>query len=209
MSLDKIFPRPGDPNEVAFWAWLMTVTPPVAFVLPLAACWLLGGFVDFQWVNQPVTFLQSLTILGAMCFPFAAFYAARRGWNEARARASVAWPTVQGRVDRSKIEQRLTKSGTFYRLALVYHYEVGGLYYEGDTVEFGSPRVTAEELIERLAAKYPAGAQVTVHYDPDDPATCVLEMSDEMARQNEWQIWFFLGAPFAISVAVAIKNSLP
>jgi hypothetical protein len=187
----------------------MTVSPCIAFVLPLAAVWLAGGFVDFQWIDYPVTFFQSFAILGAMMFPFAVFYSARSRWNQARARASEAWPTVPGVVETSKVEQRLTKSGIFYKLALSYRYDVDGNGYEGDTAQFGPRRVTAQELIEELAQKYPAGQKVTVHYDPDDPATAVLETSDEMARQNQWQIWFFLAAPLGISIVVAIKNSLP
>ena len=209
MSLDRIIPKPGDQNAVAFWEWVMTVGPPAACVLPLAVSWLFGGFVDFQWINQPVTLLQSFAILGAMCFPFAAFFAARNQWNVSRARASVTWPTAPGMVETSKIERRLTKNGTLYRLALTYGYRVDGNSYEGDTVEFGPPRVRAEELIEGLAKKYPAGAKVAVHYDPDDPATSVLETSDEMAWQDQWRIWLLVAAPFLISIFVSIKNSLP
>jgi hypothetical protein len=73
-------------------------------------------------------------------------------------------------------------------------------------VQIGPARVTAEELVERLADRYPVGAQVTVHYDPADPSDAVLETSDEMARQNAWQIWVLLGAPIVISALVAIVN---
>lgn len=41
----------------------------------------------------------------------AACYAARRGWYEAQARASVAWPTVPGRVERSQSERRTADTG--------------------------------------------------------------------------------------------------
>jgi hypothetical protein len=209
VRLDKLVPQPGDPNAVVFWANATAAGPILACVLPLAIGWLLGAFVDFQWVDKPVNFLQGITILGTMMFPFAAYYAARRRWNEARARASVAWPTVPGKVEQSKIETRQTaRSGTFYRLALIYRYDVGGRDYEGDTVEFGPPRVTNQDLIERLAAKYPVGAPVTVHYDPDAPGDSVLETSDEMARQNMWQVWFFLGMPIVVSILSSIVNSL-
>jgi uncharacterized membrane protein YqaE (UPF0057 family) len=209
VTLASIVPPDGDPRSVAFWEWVMTVSPAIAFVLPLAAVWLLGGFVDFQWIDYPVTFFQSFAILGAMMFPFAAFYYARGRWNQARALASEAWPTVPGVIETSNVEQRLTRSGIFYKLALSYRYEVDGNGYDGDTAEFGPPRVTAQDLIEELAQKYPAGAKVTVHYDPDDPASSVLETSDEMARQNQWQIWLFAAVPIGLSIVVAIKNALP
>jgi len=208
VHLGKLVPKPGDPNEVAFWEWVMMVGPVLACVLPLVAGGWLGAFDDFRWIDRPVTFLQAITILGTMCFPFAAYFAVRRRWNEARARASVAWPTVPGKVERSKVETRQTaRSGTFYRLALVYRYEVGGQDYEGDTVEFGPRFVSDQDFIEDLAAKYPVGTPVTVHYDPDAPGDSVLETSDEMARQNMWQVWLLLGAPIVFSIVAAIVNS--
>ena len=39
------------------------------------AGWLLGAFVDFQWIVKPVNFLQAITILGTICFPVAAYFA--------------------------------------------------------------------------------------------------------------------------------------
>jgi hypothetical protein len=207
VSLDRLVPQPGDPNAVAFWEWMMAAGPIAAGSLTLATGWLLGAFVDWQWVDKPVTFVQALMILGSMCFPVAAFLAARRRWFEARARDAVAWPTVAGKVEGSRIEKMAAQYGTKYRLALAYRYQVGGQDYEGDRVEFGPRRVGSEELIERLADKYLAGADVTVHYDPDDPATAVLETSEEMARQNQWVVWFLLGMPVGLSILAAVRNA--
>jgi uncharacterized protein DUF3592 len=207
VSETRTLPARDDKAAVAFWEWVMTVGPALALVLPLAATWLIGGFEDFQWIDQPVTFVQSLGTLGAMCFPFAAFYYARMRWNQARAAASRNWPTVPGVVETSKVERRQGRWAAFYKLALGYRYEVDGRRYAGDTVQFGPARVTAWELIESLADKYPAGAQVTVHYDPDDPGSSVLETADEMAQQNQWQIWAFCAAPIVLSIVIAIKNS--
>ena len=206
-GLDRLVPKPGDPREVAFWAGGMVIAPVAVCAASLANGWLFGAFVDWVWIDQPVTFIQGLTILGSMCFPVAALLAARRRWFEARARASGAWPTVPGKVERSRVEKAATQYGTNYRLALAYRYQVGGRDYEGDRVEFGPRRVDSQDLIERLAEKYPAGAQVTVHYDPDDPANAVLETSEEMARQNQWAVWFLLATPIVGSVVAAIANA--
>ena len=48
---------------------------------------------------------------------------------------------------------------------------------------------------------------VTVHYNPRAPEDAVLETSDEMAAQNVWRVWFFLGMPIVFSILAAIKNS--
>jgi hypothetical protein len=199
----------ADSTSVAFWGATMVVAPAAALVLPVVATWLFGGYDDFEWVDQPITFLQGLGIIVPMFFPFGAFFYAQSRWNMARARASRDWPTVKGVVQADEVEQRQSSFYVFYKLALRYRYEVGGTSYDGDRVQFGPARVTARELIETLAAKYPPGAQVNIHYDPNAPSMAVLETSDEMAQQDRWRIWFFFAGPFLLSGVVAIRNALP
>jgi hypothetical protein len=186
----------------------MAVAPAAALLLTLTAIWLLGGYEDFQWVDQPVTFIQGLGVGGSLFFPLSAFCYAQRRWNLARARASRRWPTVRGLVQADTVERRENSFGVFYKLALSYRYEVDGISYQGDRVQFGPARVTAGELIESLATRYPPGAEVDVHYDPNDPSTAVIETSDEMARQNRWRIWFPIAAPFLLSGIAAIRNAM-
>ena len=200
----------NDKVAIDFLRLTMLLGPIAAFVLPLLTIGLLGGFEDFQLINKPVTFLQSLGILGAMCFPFGTFLYARSKWNQARARLSRTWPTVSGQVQSSEIKRRITGLPmVLWKLALSYSYRVSGNWYRGDAVQFGAKYVSSRELIETHAKKYAPDAAVTVHYDPDDPGTSVIETSDEMARQNSWQIWIYFLAPIVISVVVAIKNSGP
>jgi hypothetical protein len=206
--LSKLLPQPGNANAIDFWAGVMAAGPIVAGVGMLTIGWLLGAFTDFQLVDKPVNFIQGLTILGTMCFPFAVFFEARRRWNAAQARASVAWPRVPGKVGRSASERTYGMYGmAFYRLALRYSYEVDGRVYEGDMAQFGPPRVTNRDLIEGLVEKYPAGKDVTVHYNPDAPEIAVLETSDEMAWQNAWQVWFLFGFPIVASAIAAVVNA--
>jgi uncharacterized protein DUF3592 len=200
----------NDKVPADFLQLTMLFGPVAAFVLPLLTVGLLGGFDDFQLVNKPITFLQSLGILGAMCFPFGAFLFARRKWNQSRARLSRTWPTVPGQVQSSEMERRITGlPAVLWRLALSYSYRVSENSYRGDAVQFGAKYVSSKELIQAQAKKYPPGAAITVHYDPDDPGTSVIETSDEMARQNSWQIWLYFLTPIVISIVVAIKNSGP
>jgi len=153
-----------------------------------------------------VTPLQAFAILGAMLFPCAAFLYAQGEWNRVQARASRAWPTVPGVVQESRIDHKQTQYTRLHRLVLRYRYEVGRDGYDGDMAEFGPSWVRAKDSIEALAQKYPVGAKVTVHYDPNDPKTSVLDVSDAMARQNNWRIWLFVVFPFALAVVVAIVN---
>jgi hypothetical protein len=196
----------SDAGAVRLWERLGTIGPPLAFILPLAVLWLLGGFDDFQWIGGSVTLAQSFAMLGAMCFPFAVFLYCGARWNQALAHASSAWPTTTGVVNESSVKGSEGRRRPSYRLELRYSYEVDGQSYDGDQAQFGPTRVTEKLPIETLAKRYPQGAQVTVHYDPDDPSTSVLDTSDEMARQMDWRIWYLAAAPFLVSVAVALWN---
>jgi hypothetical protein len=197
---------PDKRNSVAFWGAMLVAGPAVAAIAPPLAVWLLGGFEDFQWVDQDVTPAQVFGIIGAMAFPFAAFFAAQAMFNQARAKASRAWPTAPGKVESCEQRRRSTRTGTVYQLALSYSYEVGGFEYQGHSAEFGPSWVANESLIDELARKYPAGTAVTVHFDPTDPQTSVLETSEALALAGLRKVWLFLALPFFFTLLIAAKS---
>jgi hypothetical protein len=197
-------------SPIDFWSAVMVAGPIAAGVGMLTIGWLLGAFEDFQRINKAVTFAEAMMILGTMCFPFAAFYAARRHRDAVQARASAAWPTVPGKIERTGTRRTSGAYRTvFYELTLAYRYEVDGVPYTGDMAQFGPPRVTNRDFIEGLAEKYPVGKDVTVHYDPEAPEIAVLETSDEMAAQNAWVIWLLLGIPIVASMFTGWLNARP
>lgn len=203
--------KPTARNEanaaMAFWDRMGIVGPLAALVLPLLGGWLFGAFEDFQWLsNQAVTPLQAFTMLGAMLFRCAAFVYAQGEWNRAQAHASGGWPTVPGVVKESRIDSKWSQHRRLFRLVLSYRYELGRDGYEGDMAMFGPSWLTSKKSTEVLARKYPVGAKVTVHYDPNDPKTAVLDVSDAIARDSSWRVWLFVTAPFAFTVIVAIVN---
>lgn len=70
---------------------------------------------------------------------------------------------------------------------VVYRYEVGGRVYENSriavAVEHGDGSLQAQE---RLAAGFPAGAQVPVYYDPGNPSDSALIKGDPSSRAPSW-----------------------
>jgi len=82
-------------------------------------------------------------------------------------RRSRAWPTAPGRVTASKIV--VGKYASFY---VDYRYEVAGISYDGDMLQAGDTATGAQ--VEALKEQYAVGTAVSVHYDPDRPATSVL-----------------------------------
>ncbi len=69
-----------------------------------------------------------------------------------------------------------------------YRYHVAGEAYVGFRVAYsgyGSSRRAMDDLIR----PYPVGRQVTVYYDPRNPAVAVLDI----AAPSDWMYWLLFG----------------
>ncbi|PZR93967.1 MAG: hypothetical protein DI537_09045 [Stutzerimonas stutzeri] len=94
-----------------------------------------------------------------------------------KVRRASSWSQAPGRIIRSQMAVRRppegNEIGTVVSVpAVTYSFSVGGVTYQGTRVSLGdiSGRYAQEAL-----ARYPAGRNVTVHYDPADPSDSVLE----------------------------------
>ena len=99
---------------------------------------------------------------------------------------SKSWPTASGEVVVSEMEkQGPGETGIFvnkHRAIIVYEYEVNNRTYTSHVLSFGE---FAFEILNRglrsrrgahfLVTKYPLGSQVTVYYEPGQPARATLE----------------------------------
>lgn len=98
------------------------------------------------------------------------------------------WQSVMGTVTYSSIEWRRGSKGQSVAYPVVhYTYQVMGQALQGSKVMPG-PEVGgtgAHKVVER----YPAGAQVMVYYDPNNPSDAVLERS--MPGYVKW-LWVAL-----------------
>lgn len=98
-----------------------------------------------------------------------------------KARASLTWPSTQGRVIESRVVESHSSDSdgdttTNYRPYIKYEYEVVGSTFTSDKLAIGPAVSTSnyrksEEKVKRM----PVGAAVTVFYNPDDPTDAVLE----------------------------------
>lgn len=102
--------------------------------------------------------------------------------NLAETRAASRWPTAPGTVLSSRAESRrtLTQTGgsqttTVWSPLVEYSYHVGERSYHGSRVAFGPEVAGARDLAEQTVQRYPAGATVSVHYDPSNPSHATLE----------------------------------
>lgn len=99
------------------------------------------------------------------------------------------WPTVTGKVMRTCIESvtedddsdagrshRSPSETTYTGATIRYAFSVAGRDYQSTRRHVGRPVFSSgSRAAARVLAKYPQNGQVTVHYNPDNPAEAVLE----------------------------------
>jgi len=104
---------------------------------------------------------------------------ARRTWKLAS--ASQTWPKTTGKVLRSYVEEsehtdQQDNTVTMYHAQVRYEFEVDGLRYEGQRIQFGGPAGTGViAKAQAIAARYPVDSAVDVYYDPVNPSMCTLD----------------------------------
>ena len=127
-------------------------------------------------IEQILAVLMALGLLAFGAFTGTqAFTLVREQWRAwDGARRSRTWPSTDGTIE----ENRLTWEGVRHPRAqpvIGYRYQVGGGSYLGKRIEFSFARVYFTPQAEAVLARYPAGAHVTVYYDPLHPAESTLE----------------------------------
>jgi hypothetical protein len=97
------------------------------------------------------------------------------------------WPSTMGVVQMSTIEQRSDSEGGYTDYPVVqYSYQIGGQTYQSMKLAPG-PEVGGSGA-RKVVARYPAGAQVMVFYDPQNPSDAVLERK----APAQWLMWLLL-----------------
>ena len=99
------------------------------------------------------------------------------------AKASTAWPTVQGTVTSSEVNRESktrrtngrSRRSTTYSAEVSYTYQVEGAEYSANRVSFGEYSSSNASHAQSIVSRFPAGKEVPVHYNPEDPSTAVLE----------------------------------
>ena len=144
--------------------------------------------------------------LGLM-FAIGFFYARRH------AEALRRWPQVRGQIVQSSVHKfeikrdkpkrtlRGTKlMATSYMPVVEYTYLVGGRQFSSRSVWADTEVSGSEDYAKGIAARYPAGTGVTVHYDPEKPSRSALEIGG----YGHWLL--LLGAVVAFAIAAATSG---
>ncbi|HET9906292.1 MAG TPA: DUF3592 domain-containing protein [Anaerolineales bacterium] len=97
------------------------------------------------------------------------------------------WPSTMGTVNSSYLERRSSSEGGSTNYPVVqYSYQIGGQSYQSSKLAPG-PDVGGTGA-GKVVARYPAGAQVMVFYNPQNPADAVLERK----APAQWLMWLLL-----------------
>ncbi|WNJ92472.1 DUF3592 domain-containing protein [Bosea sp. 685] len=90
-----------------------------------------------------------------------------------------AWPIVPGRVTVSRIEQRKStddgRTRISYAPVVEFTYQVRGHSFSSRQIALGMQMSGSQGGAEKVVKRYPAGAEVEVHYDPANPSQAALE----------------------------------
>ncbi|WP_439575638.1 DUF3592 domain-containing protein [Phreatobacter sp.] len=153
-------------------ALIVVGTAALAFGTTDIVRWLRPRLPEPGQAGMAVILVAMSLVALRMGFMLRAQVAASRHWEEAR-----------GRIGASGIEEvEMTPAGGSwtgrrgFRSRVIYSFKVNGQTYGGDRVAFGAhASSTLVRLIAGPADRYPEGSQVTVYYNPANPAESVLE----------------------------------
>ncbi|HVT55298.1 MAG TPA: DUF3592 domain-containing protein [Xanthobacteraceae bacterium] len=94
-------------------------------------------------------------------------------------RAAARWPSVPGKIVSSRVETYIKREDgrdvTHYAPQVEYAYAVNGQEYRSRQIRLGMAVEGTEAFAQKETARYPAGAEVVVHYDPENFSSAALE----------------------------------
>ena len=135
-----------------------------------------------------------LTLLFLIVFPFAIYTAWK---NVQKAKASVNWPTTAGKVTASGIKKVMFRR----QPQITYTYSVNGAPFTSQRISFAGGYKPKE--VDPILCRYPAGADVTVAHDPQNPGEATLETGATKAVTAQVRILLIC---FVLIVAVNILS---
>ena len=136
--------------------------------------WLLSGFgILTGMIGAACTIIVPVLLLGGIGF---FLYKRSQQSNMAR-QAAQSWLSTTGTVLMSSVQSRRSGNSTSTFPVVVYQYEVNGKTHQSQTIKAGEQFMNVRILgqADATAARYPIGANVTVYYNPANPAESALE----------------------------------
>jgi len=101
----------------------------------------------------------------------------RSKMKDAAKQAAQDWSSTMGTVIASTIQFKRTSRSRSEIPVVVYQYQVNGKPYQSQTIKAGEQFFNVRLMgdAQKTIERYPVGAQVMVHYNPENPAESALE----------------------------------
>lgn len=176
----------GVGKGMAILAGLVVVGAAVVYWLATGAPRIVAQ--HYPQANVPVVIVAAS--LGALVLLF--FIAS---WRLSRRAAD--WPLVRGTVLSSGTEKVQRRGGirSSYTPIVEYGYRVNDVDYVSRQIKLGVAVSASESHAAGVAARYPAGAVIDVHYDPANPSNAALENPTSL----HWLLLAAAAALFAVA----------
>jgi hypothetical protein len=118
-----------------------------------------------------------------------------------KAKAAEAWPTVNGTIVSSRLDQNTrterrdgrSYTHTSYAPVVEYTYDVGGKTYQGNHIFPGATMSYDLGTAQNIVNRYQPGSTAAVHYDPANPMDAVLEI-----KAKGGNMFMIIGGVFAV-----------
>jgi len=160
-----------------------------------------------MWTRGLDSYLPAIAASGVLLFPFGTYFLMDGVYRSVQARAAKSWTQTTGEILSSEVAPSGIY-GRWYTPMVSFRYLAGDFTYEGDDIQTARAAYASESAAADIAARYPAGSKVPVHYDPQEPEFAVLDISDSAARRRIRIGIAFLLAPVAIGVAIVLHNRM-
>jgi hypothetical protein len=157
-----------------------------------------------HWTRPLDSYLPAIAASGVLLFPFGSYFIMDGVYRLVQAWTAKSWTQTTGEI----LSSAVAPAGICHRPMVSFRYVAGDFTYEGDDIQTARSAYLSESTAADIAARYPVGSKVPVHYDPQEPEFAVLDISDSAARRRmRFGLAFFL-APVAIGVAFVLSNRM-
>ena len=136
--------------------------------------WIITGFGLFAGVAGAIcTIVIPILIIGGVGF----FLHKRNQQSMAYRQSTQTWLDTTGTVLMSSVQTRRSGNSHSTYPVVVYTYAVNGQSYQSQRIKAGEQflNVRVAGQAQATVARYPIGANVTVYYNPSNPAESALE----------------------------------
>ena len=121
------------------------------------------------------------------------------GWqwmSRAEAAATLQWPVTPGKIVTSEVQEKQVYRSKRFRQVfdpqIEFKYQVAGQDYTGNRIDYLDDNDSEnEQTAAAVSSNYPVGRDVNVSYDPQDPASSLLEPG--VPSKNALLGWLIIG----------------